>query len=189
MNQWSVSMKTCAIILLCLAGVAFSLWNTSEMGMAEVIDKIAAIVDENLILLSELREYAAMPVVSLVANLDASEDVEQATLAYIVERRLLMREVQYLAVPREDDVLNLLARQYIATRYHRDLQSFAEKFEVSGISEVELAQELTVYMQGMDYIRRRYRFTEEVENPEIILNLFQTWVDALRAQATVNVLL
>lgn len=182
-------IKICVVIVLCIASVALSLWKTCETSIAEVIDKIAAIVDEDLILLSEIREYAAMPVVNLVANLAASEDVERATLDYIVERRLLLREVQYLAVPREDNMLKLLAMQYIAVHYHSDLQAFIEQLEASGISEAERDQELTVYMQGMDYIRRRYRFTEEVENPEIVLNLFQTWLDTLRAQTTINVLL
>ena len=122
-------MRIWVVIVLCLASLGLSLWNTCETSMAEVIDKIAAIVDKDIILLSEIREYAAMPIVYLIANLAASEDVEQVALHYIVERRLLLREVQYLAVPREDDMLKSLAMQYIATQYHHSVSKSADNFE------------------------------------------------------------
>ena len=154
---------------------------------AEIIDKIVAILDEELILLSELRECISKPVVKVVANLDGSVNIEQDALRYMIERRLLLREVQYLAFPDEKDLVKSLATQYIINMYyHKDAPAFAAKVQTQGIADAELAQELTLYMKGIDYIRRKSRFNADIDNPEVVLDLFQKWMKDLQARAKIQ---
>jgi len=156
---------------------------------AEIIDKIVAILDDELILLSEVQKHIRKPVVKAVVNLDPSIDMQQAALRYMLERHLLLREIQYLAFPRERELLRSLATQYIIDTYHnKDVQAFAEKVQAQGITEAEIEQELTLYMKGVDYIRRKHRFTEDIDDPDIVLELFREWVADLQAQAKIQTL-
>ncbi len=179
-------MKRFVIIVgTVLVGIYFFLQNTPAQ--AEVIDKIVAILNEELILLSEVRECMRKPSVRVLANLDASVDIDQDALRYIIERQLLSREIQYLAFPREEELIKSLAIQYIVNTYHsKDTQTFAEKVQAQGITEAEIEQELTLYMKGIDYIRRKYRFSADIDDSDIVLNLFQQWIKDLQAQAKIQ---
>ena len=163
------SMKSFVVIFcLCCGGISFCF-----QGMpveAELVDKIVAILDEELILLSEVREYTKKPVARVIANLDASGDVDQDVLRYMIERQLLLRRIQYLAFPKEKELVRTLAIQYIINTYHnKNAQAFAEKVQTQEITEIEIEQELTLYMKGVDYIRRKHRFTEDIDDPDVVL--------------------
>jgi hypothetical protein len=107
----------------------------------------------------------------------------------MIERQLLVQEIQYLAFPREKEVVRSLALQYIVNTYHQqDMQAFEKSVQAYGITEAELEQELAVYMKGVDYIRRKYRFSEDVENPERVLELFRAWLEELRNQTDILIL-
>jgi hypothetical protein len=43
-------------------------------------------------------------------------------------------------------------------------------------------------MKGLDYIRRKYRFNADVDDPDVVLKLFQQWLDELHAKAEVQTL-
>ena len=125
--------------------------------------------------------------VKVVANLDGSVNIEQDALRYMIERRLLLREVQYLAFPEEKDLDRSLATQYIInTYYHKDAQAFAAKVQVQGVTDAELEQELTLYLKGIDYIRRKSRFNADIDNPDVVLDLFQKWIEDLQARAKIQ---
>lgn len=181
-------MKSFVVIFcLCCGGISFCFQGTPVQ--AEVVDKIVAILDEELILLSEVRECIGKPVVRVIANLDATGDVEQDVLRYMIERQLLLRRIQYLAFPKEKELVQTLATQYIINTYHnKDAQAFAEKVQTQGITEIEIEQELTLYMKGVDYIRRKHRFTEDIDNPDVVLELFRKWVKELQTQAKIQTL-
>ena len=175
------------IFCLCCGGISFCFQGTPVH--AEIVDKIVAIVDEELILLSELRESTANPVIRVVANLETSGDIERDVLGYMIERQLLLQRIQYLAFPRENELVKTLATQYIVNIYHNsDMQAFAEKVQAQGITETELEHELTLYMKGVDYIRRKHRFAEDIDDPEVVLELFQKWIEELQAQAKIQTL-
>jgi hypothetical protein len=181
-------MKSFVVIFcLCCGGISFCFHGTP--GEAEVIDKIVAILDEELILLSEVREYTEKPIARVIANLDASSDVDRDILRYMIERQLLLRSIQYLAFPKEKELVQTLATQYIINTYHnKNAQAFAEKVQTQGITEIEIEQELTLYMKGVDYIRRKHRFTEDIDDPDVVLELFREWVGELQAQVKVQTL-
>jgi hypothetical protein len=173
------------IVWIVCEGIGFCLQDTPVR--AEIVDKIVAMLDDELILLSEARECIKNPVARVIANLDASSDIEQDALRYLIEQRLLRREIQYLAFPKETELVRSWATTYIITTYHnKDAQTFAEKVHAQGITDAELEQELTLYMKGIDYIRRKYRFNVDITNPDVVLNLFQQWMKDLQAQAQIH---
>lgn len=177
------------IPILWIICVAISFCFQSTPVQAEVIDKIVAILDEELILLSEIREWSRKPVTRVMVNLEASTAVEQDVLQYIIERQLLQKEIQYLAFPKEKEFVKSLATQYIINTYHnKDAEAFAAKVQAHEITEAELEQELTLYMKGVDYIRRKYRFSSNIDDPAVVLDLFQKWVKDLRAKAKLQTL-
>ncbi len=154
---------------------------------AEVIDKILAFLDDELILLSEVRECAAKPVTRIVANLDQSSDEERDALDYLIEQRLLQREISYLAFPRERERIMSLVMEYLSSAYYDgNRQSLEQQLQQQGFSGAVLEQELELYMKGMDYIRRKYRFNADSNDPEVALHLFQQWMNDLKAKAEIH---
>ena len=154
---------------------------------SEVIDRIVAILDGDLILLSEVREHAIRPATRAVANLQTVETSEEDILHYIIERQLLTHEVEYLAVPRDLEQAKEFAIRYIvATYYQQDEQAFSNAVQTAGITEDELDRELMLYMKGIDYIRRKYRFNEDVEDADKVLSLYTNWLKGLKNQTTIQ---
>lgn len=177
------------VVMFCLWGGGISFCFQGIPVQAELVDKIVAVLDEELILLSEVRECTENPVARVLANLDTSSDIDQAVLQYMIERQLLLLRVQFLAFPKEKELVKALATQYIIDTYHhKDTQEFAEKVKTQGITELEIEQELTLYMKGVDYIRRKHRFTENIDDPDIVMKLFREWVEELQAQAKIQTL-
>jgi hypothetical protein len=181
-------MKTFCVLTACVIGVCAG-WLAVPVG-ADIIDQIVAILDGDLILLSEVREHAMNPAGRAVANLQQTSALEEKTLQYMIERQLLTREVQYLAVSREISMLKALALQYTIKRYHQqDAQAFSNVVQAAGITDVELEQEMALYMKGMDYIRRKHRFSENIDDPETVVALFEDWINELQTQASIQILL
>lgn len=173
--------------LLVILGIVWGFWGSA--GSAEIVDQIVAILDEDLILRSEVRECAAQAVVQACANLEANGGLEQAALRYLIERRLLLREIQYLAVPKEAEPVQTLAVQYLIDTYYRqDAQAFTAKVQALGLTEAALLPELTLYLKGLDYIRRKHRFNEEIDDPNVVLQLFRKWLADLHTQAKIRTL-
>lgn len=179
----------CVKKLLTCTNLILALLFTSMSAGAEVIEKIVAILDEELILLSEVREELKDPVAQTLTNLNAGSTLEEDALPYVIERKLLQREIQYLSTPKEKELTKSLALQYISTNYnHNTPEDLRQKIDERGISEEALEQELLLYMKGVDYIRRKFRFNSDIDNPAIVLNLFQKWLKDLKAKATIQML-
>ena len=170
------------ILFVCCAGIGLS-----SGAEAEVIDKILAVLDEELILLSEVREFAAKPVNQIVANLEHSSDVDRDALDYLIEQRLLQREIKYLAFPKEPERVLSVVMEYMSATYHDgDIQSLTRQLQQRGIPQTALETALELYMKGVDYIRRKYRFNADSNDPEVVLNLFQQLVRELRTKADIH---
>lgn len=175
------------IVIVCVYCLAIGFLFSSSTTPAEVIDKIVAILDEELIFLSEIRECTEKPVVKVLANLQNSPNIEQDALQYMIERRLLQQDIQYLAFPKERDLTMSLALQYIINTYHKgDEQGFKQQLQAQAITDAELEEELTLYMKGIDYIRRKYRFNADIDTPDVVSNLFQQWLKELKAKAKIQ---
>ena len=156
---------------------------------AEVIDKIVAILGRDLLLLSEIREQTNKPVVRLFANLRDSPTLEQDALPYLVERRILRQEIEYLAEPKERDLMRTLAFQYLADAYHQgNADDLRARLTQQAIPQADIEAELLLYMKGMDYIRRKYRFSEDIESPETVRRLFLAWIDDLKQKTALQIL-
>ena len=180
-------MKNLCFILLYLLCMVISFSFTSIPIPAEVIDKIVVLLDEELILLSEVRERIDQPVVRILANLKGAENIEQDALPYIIEERLLQREIQYLAFPKDPEFNLSLATQYIIEMYHNnDPQSFEQQLQQQSITDSMLEEGLTLYLKGIDYIRRKYRFNADINDSNVVLNLFRKWIKDLKARAKIQ---
>jgi hypothetical protein len=153
----------------------------------EIIDKIVAVLGNDLILFSEVQEYAQQPVVQVVAHLEDNPEIEQDTLNYLLERQLLFQEMHYLPLPRDIEAVQTLAVRYIVATYYADnLAAFTANVQAHGIDAHTLADELAPYMQGLEYIRRKNRFQENGADPDGILRLFRAWLAELQAQTMIQ---
>ena len=162
---------------------------TSAFAGAELIEKIVAILDGELILLSEIREELKDPVAQILANLDTDSTLQEDALPYVIERKLLQREIQYLSTPKEKDLTKSLALQYISINYeHSSLEELLQKINERKLSEEDLEQELLLYMKGVDYIRRKFRFNTDIDKQDVVLGLFQNWLKDLKVKAKIQML-
>ena len=177
-------LKCAAAALLIMASLCAPL-----TARAEVIDKIVAILGRDLLLLSEIREQTNKPVVRLFANLRDSPTLEQDALPYLVERRILRQEIEYLAEPKERDLMLTLAFQYLADAYHQgNADDLRARLTQQAVPQADIEAELLLYMKGMDYIRRKYRFSEDIESPETVRRLFRAWIDDLKQKTALQIL-
>jgi len=159
----------------------------SLAAQAEVIDKIVAVVNNDLILLSEVREHLARPAAQIVVAAETGVASEREALPYLIERKILTGEIQYLAFPKDRDFAWQLALQYLAATYqHQDAAAFAQRLQASQISPQALEDEFTLYLKGVDYIRRKYRFSADIDNPAIVFNLFEKWLVDLKAKMKIQ---
>ncbi len=156
---------------------------------AEMIDKIIAILDHDLILLSEIREQTAKPATLIIANIADSAQRERDALPYLVERRLLEREIQSLAYPKDNERMEELALTYLALTYrHGTADELRVKLKDAGISRASVEDELVLYMKGMDYIRRKHRFSADIDSSSVVMELFRTWVKELNASIKLQII-
>ena len=184
---YSLLVKNFRLILVYVSCLIIGLGFISNSVTAEIIDKIVAVLDEELILLSEVRERMERPVVRILANLDGAADIEQESLQYIIEERLLQREIQYLASPKDKELSTSLATQYIIEKYYKnDTQRFTQQLQEHSITATELEDGLILYLKGIDYIRRKYRFNANIDDSEVVLNLFRKWIKDLNARAKIQ---
>ncbi len=180
-------MNISRIVKLCFLAIGIMCCWTAASVNSEIVDQIVAILNEDLILLSDIREQAIRPAARAVANLESEATLQDDTLHYLVERQLLAHEVQYLAVPRDIERTKELAIRYVAATYYRqESQAFFRAVQTTGITDAELEEELMLYMKGIDYIRRKYRFNEDVDDDDRVFALFTNWLNELRDQATLQ---
>lgn len=183
-----IKMMIVWLLISCLTAMGFFFFGCS-VARAEVIDKIVAILNDEIILLSELHEVMENPAVNVLVHLDSANSKVQDVLQYVIERQLLAREIQYLATPKDLETVKSLAIQYIVnTYYQQQRQVFDQQLAASGISEAQLNDELLLYMKGVDYIRRKYRFNANIDDQDVVMNLFQQWAKELKTKAQVQIL-
>jgi hypothetical protein len=177
-------LLSCGLALLGILGT----WGIA-LTEAELLDRIVAVLHEDVILLSEVREQTVQPAARAVANLRSGPTLEDETLRYMIERRLVAREVQYLAAPRDTDGARALAIRYVVAAYHsQDQPAFAQALQTAAVTDEALDEELLLYMKGVDYIRRRYRFSEDIDDADTVFRLFTEWLAELHAQAVIQFL-
>lgn len=186
-----MKIKTWMIVCLlisCLTVTEFFFFGL-PVARAEVIDKIVAILNNEIILLSDLHDVMENPAVNVLVHLDSANSEMQDVLQYVIEQQLLAREIQYLATPKDLETVKSLAIQYIVdTYYQQQRQVFDQQLAASGISETQLNDELLLYMKGVDYIRRKYRFNADIDNQDVVMNLFQQWVKELKTKTQIQIL-
>lgn len=176
-------MRSSAVLLAC--------WMLgASPAAAELVDRIVAVIDRDVITLSEAEDARR------VAEIDSdgrSVSLPEAVDA-LIETRLIEREVERFGAEPVPDELLTEARQRLRSRFDSEA-SFEEALESRGLSEAALEELLRRQLTIHQYLEKRFRaltyvteeeaeafFREEIlpELPEGSETLFSEHEEAVR---------
>jgi peptidyl-prolyl cis-trans isomerase SurA len=129
----------------------FAVLLTAGAARAELVDRIVAIIDRDVVTLSEAEQAGA------VARARTGEDESVATIVEkLIESRLVEREVERLSgEPPSSEAVNAAfeeVRRAFATE-----DAFRGTLEASGLSEDDLRAQLRGQVQVASYLEQRFR--------------------------------
>jgi peptidyl-prolyl cis-trans isomerase SurA len=128
---------------------------------AELVDRIVAIVDRDVVLLSEAEQAGA------IARVRSGE---QARLAEVVERlieaRLVEREVERFTSDPVPSVVVDEALDEVRSRFSSEAD-FQEELHRGGLTPAELRSELARQIEVTRYLERRFRALSFVSEEEV----------------------
>lgn len=114
---------------------------------AEVVDKVVAVVNNDIITLSELEEEMAAVFRSIsqkepdLPALDAMEKAREITLNHMIERRLIQQKAaSYNITTTEEDIE--AAYQRVRNNMHLEPTEFRQKLEASGLTDKSYRDQL-----------------------------------------------
>lgn len=155
-----------------------------------LVDKIVAIVNEtDLITWSQVREM--MTSKTLRALLNPHIPKEEEILQYLIENTLILQEIGDLSYHNTNPVDLEIAGKWIMKKYGQDNSFPTEKefdaiLEQKGLSREELKKLLEPQFRGIEYIRRKNRFTLDVQDSEKVFQLFEDWLKELNKKAVIQ---
>lgn len=129
---------------------------------AEIIDRVLAVVDEQIITLSDVRAAHKFGLVPA----DVSEDPIDAALKRLIERRLMLGEVERYAPP-EPPQAAVDARLAAIRGRFKDPPAFETALKQSPMSTDELRRYVRDSLRIEDYISQRFASSLEPSNDEI----------------------
>ncbi|HWP48729.1 MAG TPA: hypothetical protein VNM22_16355 [Candidatus Limnocylindrales bacterium] len=178
--------------LLLTLGILQSVLLQIPFSQRVLVDKIVAIVQNtDIITWSELREAANSKSLGFLLDLQGTPD-EKKVLEYLIENRLILHEIGYLSHRNVEPIELEVALRWIIKAYiqpgHSLLtrEEFQKALEEKGISTQELKQLLEPQLRGIEYIRRKNRFTADIQDPEKVLELFENWIEELKKQGEIQ---
>lgn len=179
-------------ILLLTIGILQGFLLPTLFSQRVLVDKIVAIVQNtDIITWSELREAANSKSLGFLLDLRGTPS-ENKVLQYLIENKLILHEIGYLSYrnvePIELDVaLRWMRKAYIQQDSSVPTQEeFQKALEEKGISTEELKRLLEPQLRGIEYIRRKNRFTADIQDPEKVLELFENWIEELKKQGDIR---
>jgi peptidyl-prolyl cis-trans isomerase SurA len=144
-----------------LAALGLAALGAPEAASAELVDRVVAIIDRDVVTLSEAEQARA------VARARTGEDVPLVTIVdRLIESRLIEREVERFsgdAVPGE---LVDEAFQQVRDRFDSE-DDFQVMLRSSGLTEEELHSQLGRQLAVAGYLERRFRGLTFVTDEEI----------------------
>lgn len=146
-------------------------------GFAEPLDRILAIVNGHVIMLSDVRAFRDLG----LAGDRAVQGAEQATVTYLVERRLMLEEVNRFVVDEPDPsrVERRLEQLRTALDGAVDLEQVLAR---SGLTIEDLRQVLADEERREAYLARRFAMVDETRRASAM----SAWVDGLRSRADIR---
>jgi hypothetical protein len=139
-----------------------SLCSTGRVG-ADVIDRVLAVVDGHLITLSDVRVAAEL---RLVAADGAASDLTEAVLSRLIDRRLVLEEVDRYAPP-EPDAAAVASRVAVVERQSGSPSGMAARLGSLGVDAEWLKQWVRDDLRIEAYIEQRFAGSMEATDEEI----------------------
>jgi len=149
-----------------------------------LVDKIVAVVNKDIIAWSEVKEaMASKPLRFLLSPQGAPKEGE--ILQYLIENKLILQEVSYLSYLGTDPLELEVALKHTMKNYPTE-DEFRKTLEGNAISQEALKGLLEPQLRGVEFIRRRNRFTADVQDPGVVLQLFEDWLKGLKEKADIQ---
>jgi hypothetical protein len=148
------SCRVIAALCLCLS---------TPTAHAELIDRVLAVVDGQIVTLSDVRaalRFALVPA-------DISDDPIQAGLRRLIERRLMLAEVERYAPP-EPAASTVDARLAAVKARFKDPQAFEDALKQSPMSVDVLRRYLRDSLRIDTYLQQRFSSTAQPSEDEIV---------------------
>jgi len=166
--------------------LALILMGTSTTGRAEIIDRILAIVDTQIITLSDVRAALKFGLVPAEVNTDPVA----AALQRLIDHRLMLAEVDRYAPPEPTESAVTASVAAIERRY-ADALAFEIALNQSALSREELRRHLRDSLRIDTYLRQRFASAiqgpgEDVEAQRAAF--VRQWVEGLRRRGAVQLL-
>jgi peptidyl-prolyl cis-trans isomerase SurA len=140
-------------------------WGTA----AQIVDRVLAVVDGELVTLSDLRTARALGVV------EAGDDA--AAVAQLVDRALMVAEVSRYAPP--EPARDVVERRLAALRDAVGAARFAEVLKLGGLDEESLRRTLRQDLLLDAYVTQRFTATAQPTDGEV-----ETYLAGHRAELT-----
>ncbi len=166
--------------------VALMLMGTSTIGRAEIIDRILAIVDTQIITLSDVRAALKFGLVPA----DVSTDPVGAALQRLIDRRLMLAEVDRYAPPEPAESAVTASVSAIEGRF-ADALAFEIALNQSALSREELRRHLRDSFRIETYLRQRFASAIQGPGDDVEAQraaFVRQWVEGLRRRGAVQLL-
>jgi hypothetical protein len=145
-----------------IAGLAI-LVAASGSARAEIIDRILAVVDTQIITLSDVRAALRFGLVSE----DVSLDPTGAVLQRLIDRRLMLIEVDRYAPPEPADPAVNASLAAVERRF-KDALAFEIALTQSGLTREELRRQLRDSLRIESYLQQRFSTALQVSDDEVV---------------------
>lgn len=158
-------MRRCALILL---GTMLLLAGLDSLAQ-EVVDRIVARIENDVILLSDMRELSHYQMF-----VDGKSESDEKLLDRLIDQWIVRNEaaVSRIAQPSDEDVNRSLAR---LRRSFSSQEEFEERRKQSGLSEEDLRRLTKSQLYLSNYLDSRFRPVIQIDDKEIE-NFYQTLV-------------
>jgi parvulin-like peptidyl-prolyl isomerase len=168
-----------------VAGVVAAIAIAAGVVRAETIDRVLAVAGGQVIMLSDVTAALDLGLVpdggAVDRNTDQNTDQIGAALAKLIDRALVLVEVNRYAPPEPAD--DAIARELASVRARfPSQQAFASALERSGITEAQLREISRDNLRIRAYIGQRFA---GAENEARRLTLFDEWVAGLRTRSDI----
>jgi hypothetical protein len=166
--------------------VAVTVLGISSAARAEIIDRILAIVDTQIITLSDVRAALKFELVPA----EVSTDPIGTALQRLIERRLMLAEVDRYAPPEPAETAVAASMAAIERRF-ADALAFEIALNQSALSREELRRHLRDSIRIDTYLRQR--FTSAIQGPGDDVEaqraaFVRQWTEGLRRRGSVQLL-
>jgi peptidyl-prolyl cis-trans isomerase SurA len=134
---------------------------------AEVIDRIAVTLDNQIITESEVAREIRLSAFLNGDPLDFSPEARRKAAGRLVEQKLIRREIELgrYVEPSKEDVAAMLKQ--IQTQRFRDPEDYRQALEKCGVSEGDLAAHLLWQLTLLRFIDARFRPGVQVSDEEV----------------------